>query len=91
MEFQSTRPVWGVTYFLQKIIILCKISIHTPRVGRDTFLESRSRKFFLFQSTRPVWGVTMTYIYLLTQIYISIHTPRVGRDDHKYDNDLPIN
>ena len=35
-EFQSTRPVWGATPPLGQKNNLRSISIHTPRVGRDT-------------------------------------------------------
>ena len=35
MEFQSTRPVWGVTAFINGVLgHVSAISIHTPRVGR---------------------------------------------------------
>ena len=35
-KFQSTRPVWGATSFEIISRILGAISIHAPRVGRDT-------------------------------------------------------
>ena len=34
------------------------ISIHAPRVGRDSGRLSLSLPLYLFQSTRPVWGAT---------------------------------
>ena len=34
-QFQSTLPVWGATYFLNKSDLPVKISIHAPRVGSD--------------------------------------------------------
>ena len=34
--FQSTRPVWGATYIHIKIKIYVYVSIHAPRVGRDS-------------------------------------------------------
>ena len=34
-QFQSTRPVWGVTDQNKKLTAARFISIHTPRVGRD--------------------------------------------------------
>ena len=34
------------------------ISIHAPRVGRDSVWSCRSSKTKSFQSTRPVWGAT---------------------------------
>ena len=36
-QFQSTRPVWGVTYQNKKLTAARFISIHTPRVGRDDY------------------------------------------------------
>ena len=42
--FQSTRPVWGVTEFLDSTGLPVIISIHTPRVGRDTVLKSNKSK-----------------------------------------------
>ena len=35
-RFQSTRPVWGATGSLPQIVMIFEISIHAPRVGRDT-------------------------------------------------------
>ena len=35
ITFQSTRPVWGVTLCGDNDFTIIKISIHTPRVGRD--------------------------------------------------------
>ena len=34
--FQSTRPVWGATLFRVLMCSVTYISIHAPRVGRDT-------------------------------------------------------
>ena len=36
LEFQSTRPVWGATYSIQYVKHFLQISIHAPRVGRDS-------------------------------------------------------
>ena len=33
--FQSTRPVWGATQRVNKLLRFLFISIHAPRVGRD--------------------------------------------------------
>ena len=55
--FQSTRPVWGVTVLRVIHNGGLSISIHTPRVGRDS-----------------IAGGALVYVI------ISIHTPRVGRD-----------
>ena len=58
IEFQSTRPVWGVTRSSCAAIFDCSISIHTPRVGRDSDCVEKRAFDEGFQSTRPVWGVT---------------------------------
>ena len=36
IKFQSTRPVWGATAFADSQKVQYIISIHAPRVGRDT-------------------------------------------------------
>ena len=56
------------------------ISIHAPRVGRDSNSWSMSVFSNVFQSTRPVWGATIKPFFTVTSITISIHAPRVGRD-----------
>ena len=43
--FQSTRPVWGATWHKVERALLSDVSIHAPRVGRDTgfqFLQAVS-------------------------------------------------
>ena len=57
--FQSTRPVWGATSGGNKQDNLHLVSIHAPRVGRDTDYYVDGVKSKKFQSTRPVWGATM--------------------------------
>ena len=59
-RFQSTRPVWGATFFAVILLPFPIISIHAPRVGRDgiPWQEYLLRKSF--QSTRPVWGATIS-------------------------------
>ena len=44
-EFQSTRPVWGVTVLAQRWVVRADISIHTPRVGRDLWSSLSSTLF----------------------------------------------
>ena len=56
------------------------ISIHAPRVGRDTSGCRRTWRPQKFQSTRPVWGATQFLIHIGGFFEISIHAPRVGRD-----------
>ena len=56
------------------------ISIHAPRVGRDTSGCRRTWRPQKFQSTRPVWGATFLRLQDIARALISIHAPRVGRD-----------
>ena len=60
MEFQSTRPVWGATHRRAVAVLRLDISIHAPRMGRDSALRASSVAMSVFQSTRPVWGATPT-------------------------------
>ena len=56
--FQSTLPAWGETD-LDKVPRLEQvISIHSPRMGRDSTVSPISRTPFLLQSSLPAWGET---------------------------------
>ena len=77
--FQSTRPVWGATFYNSKKDTNITISIHAPRVGRDKRLSGFSTNHLLFH-TRPVWGATQSWRVKMGTFTISIHAPRVGRD-----------
>ena len=44
------------------------ISIHAPRVGRDSSTFTRIMGATLFQSTRPVWGATKARIF-----HVAVH------------------
>ena len=57
------------------------ISIHSPRMGRDTRLAFSSELFKTFQSTLPAWGETRIFGVLDLMGQISIHSPRMGRDE----------
>ena len=57
-RFQSTRPVWGATTTYNGAAYAAGISIHAPRVGRDSSVVFFGSNFAIFQSTRPVWGAT---------------------------------
>ena len=61
-EFQSTRPVWGATVLFCRSAFVCGISIHAPRMGRDSYAAMRDEPEPRFQSTRPVWGATKMVI-----------------------------
>ena len=58
-EFQSTRPAWGATDEIGGSVDVRIVSIHAPRVGRDTPRGKAKRRIRLFQSTRPAWGATV--------------------------------
>ena len=57
-KFQSTRPVWGATKAAAGDRPRQLISIHAPRVGRDSGRRLAALRTTTFQSTRPVWGAT---------------------------------
>ena len=79
--FQSTRPAWGATCPGPATRLCTAVSIHAPRVGRDTFFAGAVAFLNLFQSTRPAWGATMQGDDGQLHYVVSIHAPRVGRDD----------
>ena len=55
--FQSTRPVWGATVQADDTEFLVRISIHAPRVGRDSkfddFTPSNLHKRYKRVLARP--------------------------------------
>ena len=60
---------------------MIEISIHAPRVGRDSGKLHFFALYIIFQSTRPVWGATASSRSRSPcPHWISIHAPRVGRD-----------
>ena len=56
------------------------ISIHAPRMGRDSACVGAGTVSRLFQSTRPAWGATDIFFLTAYIVNISIHAPRMGRD-----------
>ena len=78
--FQSTRPVWGATPRARRRCNSNRISIHAPRVGRDTVGDAGcvySRDF----NPRAPCGARRDHQYAVYKNdLISIHAPRVGRD-----------
>ena len=79
-KFQSTLPVWGGTVVLYDCLLILKISIHPPRVGRDGSASRCAFRKSSFHSTLPVWGGTTVSKAKRAANNISIHPPRVGRD-----------
>ena len=77
--FQSTRPVWGATFFCRNCLKIGSFQSTRPVWGA-TRKRVHIRLPLLFQSTRPVWGATSSKMFLQSLLCISIHAPRVGRD-----------
>ena len=82
-EFQSTLPIQGETYLLERCVKEDKISIHSPYTGRDRTLEDweagrrisihspyTGRDGFRTARGEPVQS-------------ISIHSPYTGRDAYR--------
>ena len=79
--FQSTRPVWGATNGDAELTAYLEISIHAPRVGRDTAASgSTSRRAGYFNPRAPCGARRSRRYKHESQNKISIHAPRVGRD-----------
>ena len=73
--------MWGATTCFAKAAARCHISIHAPRVGRDSLGAKRCTKNGIISIHAPRVGRDDTAALLLvTWISISIHAPRVGRD-----------
>ena len=51
--FQSTRPVWGATYFQGGSATMQRVSIHAPRVGRDAPELCQVRRVYSFNPRAP--------------------------------------
>ena len=79
-EFQSTLPAWGETRGHPPSAGGGKISIHSPRMGRDRLSEINRLLDSKFQSTLPAWGETTAMETAIAAQDISIHSPRMGRD-----------
>ena len=52
-QFQSTRPVWGATKVRKRICIHARVSIHAPRVGRDSSPRSENTGISCFNPRAP--------------------------------------
>jgi len=57
VKFQFTRPAWGATGVRADGAQRVDVSIHAPRVGRDSTCTPPTW-FRGFQFTRPAWGAT---------------------------------
>ena len=88
--FQSTLPAWGETESCYLRPLLQRISIHSPRMGRDGRSSHRPIWTSAFQSTLPAWGETRKHIFKNYYQDISIHSPRMGRDVKEQDRGLGL-
>ena len=61
-RFQSTLPAWGETVYVTLPQNYQWISIHSPRMGRDTGNLAGAANNFIFQSTLPAWGETAAHV-----------------------------
>ena len=84
MKFQSTLPAWGETVAAPALGLATGISIHSPRMGRDT-PPPEAPPPTQFQSTLPAWGETRGTVSCGCNRRISIHSPRMGRDGICYE------
>ena len=53
IEFQSTRPVWGATRHARRRLSRRRVSIHAPRVGRDSAPTERAADMTRFNPRAP--------------------------------------
>ena len=75
-SFQSTRPVWGAT----SVCLSVAISIHAPRMGRDSRSSAAIIRPHDFNPRAP-YGARRTHARADGgDAAISIHAPRMGRD-----------
>ena len=58
VQFQSTLPAWGETPLGSVSTLAQRISIHSPRMGRDRTVGPVQIPAAPFQSTLPAWGET---------------------------------
>ena len=81
VRFQSTLPAWGETMLLPTRPIDSKISIHSPRMGRDLKCLSHFLDFRHISIHSPRMGRDpMLLPTRPIDSKISIHSPRMGRD-----------
>ena len=89
--FQSTLPAGGETAMAMAQQLDAMISIHSPRMGRDTAGSVKAQIDWLFQSTLPAWGETVNHP-LFCRWPLEFQStlpawgetlPKTGRSDHK--------
>ena len=81
MQFQSTLPVWGATFWAMNSKTYALLFQSTLPVWGATEKPGKPLpEPSPFQSTLPVWGATKQVRLQELRPYISIHAPRVGSD-----------
>ena len=90
-RFQSTRPLWGATYWSigdRKAVTLFQST--RPLWGATAAGTDNWSGGWTFQSTRPLWGATDRYSVPDRGTHnISIHAPLVGRDCCRQKTQIP--
>ena len=81
VQFQSTLPAWGETVFGGDMpqLIVGRISIHSPRMGRDSAAVA-CRLLDKISIHSPRMGRDLVDGAVVPIPGISIHSPRMGRD-----------
>ena len=79
MGFQSTLPAWGETDCVIKAVHDIRISIHSPRMGRDK-TEPATFAVCGISIHSPRMGRDPVTAEAAVTPAISIHSPRMGRD-----------
>ena len=79
-QFQSTRPVWGATAARRRRDPARRISIHAPRMGRDSSVSQPSTPTQNFNPRAPYGARLGKICFHEHLLLISIHAPRMGRD-----------
>ena len=79
-KFQSTLPAWGETVIMMATTVDVTISIHSPRMGRDLYLDGIHSASSHFNPLSPHGERQNGVISSINQTSISIHSPRMGRD-----------
>ncbi len=80
-KFQSTLPAWGETGGVCERLRAVKISIHSPRMGRDDDYDWQDCECDTISIHSPRMGRDRYGLRFDARITISIHSPRMGRDD----------
>ncbi len=98
-EFQSTLPVWGETYTGSSLKIQYFISIHSPRVGRDSSQIGFSKLFWISIHS-PRVGRDQTFVWLMETKCYNFNPlspcgerPQCGRILHvlrRFQSTLPV-